>query len=404
LFGQYARGGTSRRSQELAVDQLVLPNKLTGPNMSHFVRTGVLLSAIIAFLQVIPVQAQEWRLVWSDEFDGDSLDLTKWSFQYGTGTSEGLVGWGNNELQYYTDREANIFVADGKLHIVARQEAYMNRNYTSARIRSIHNGDWKYGRFEIRAKLPEGRGLWPAIWMMPTENVYGGWAASGEIDIVELVGHEPDVVHGTLHYGGRWPNNVHRGARFQLQEGKFSDDFHTFTLLWREGEMRWFVNGIYYQNQNSWFTAGHDFPAPFDQRFHFILNVAVGGNWPGSPNHTTVFPQEMVIDYIRVYQLDTSTSFEDDEEEVPQGYHLQQNHPNPFHSATSIEFSLPKTSYVMLDVFDIMGRHVSTLSRGYHPAGRHRVEFDASTLPAGFYSYRISTGSYYQARQMIIVR
>jgi len=245
----------------------------------------------------------EWQLVWSDEFETDELDTDKWSYQFGTGASEGLQGWGNNELQYYTDREENIYIEDEMLHIVARDESYEGMDYTSARIRTINQGDWRYGRFEFRAKLPEGQGIWPAIWMMPTDDVYGTWAASGEIDIVELVGHEPDIVHGTLHYGGQWPNNNYSGDVYQLDSGKFSDDFHTFTLEWEEGEIRWYVDGDHYQTQDDWFTEGQDFPAPFDERFHLILNLAVGGNWPGSPNETTEFPQELILDYVRVYQL-----------------------------------------------------------------------------------------------------
>jgi len=246
---------------------------------------------------------KEWQLVWSDEFDTDELDESKWSYQYGTGRDEGLTGWGNNELQYYTDREENIFIENDLLHIVAHEENYEGMNYTSARIRTIDKGDWLYGRFEIRAKLPEGQGIWPAIWMMPTESVYGGWAASGEIDIMEYLGHEPDKVHGTLHYGGSWPYNDHSGDDYQLDDGKFSDDFNTFTLEWEYGEIRWYVNGEHYQTQNNWHTQGHGFPAPFNQKFHMILNLAVGGNWPGNPDDTTEFPQKLIVDYVRVYQF-----------------------------------------------------------------------------------------------------
>jgi len=245
----------------------------------------------------------EWQLVWTDEFEGEELDTDKWSYQYGTGQSEGLTGWGNNELQYYTDREENIYLQDGKLHIVAHEESYEGMNYTSARIRTINQGDWRYGRFEFRAKLPEGQGIWPAIWMMPTDNEYGTWAASGEIDIMEMVGHEPDVVHGTLHYGAQWPDNVYSGDEYRLDSGKFSDDFHTFTLEWEEGEMRWYVDGKHYQTQNNWFTDGHAFPAPFNKRFHLIMNLAVGGNWPGNPDASTEFPQKLIVDYVKVYQL-----------------------------------------------------------------------------------------------------
>ena len=250
-----------------------------------------------------PEEELEWQLVWSDEFDGDELDTDKWSFQYGTGESEGLTGWGNNELQYYTDREENVTVDNGKLIITAREESFEGMGYTSARIRTKDKGDWKFGRFEFRAKLPEGQGIWPAIWMMPTDDRYGTWAASGEIDIMELVGHEPDVVHGTLHYGGQWPNNVNSGDEYQLESGKFSDDFHTFTLEWEEGEMRWYVDGEHYQTQDDWYTEGHAFPAPFDERFHLLINLAVGGNWPGNTDASTEFPQELIIDYARVYQL-----------------------------------------------------------------------------------------------------
>ncbi|GAB6090237.1 glycoside hydrolase family 16 protein [Spirochaeta dissipatitropha] len=242
------------------------------------------------------------ELVWADEFEGTSLDTSKWSYMHGTGEQFGLTGWGNNELQYYTDRAENIFVQDGKLHIRAVEEEYEGMQYTSARIRTLGKGDWRYGRFEIRAKLPEGQGLWPAIWMLPSDDVYGGWAASGEIDIMELVGHEPGTVHGTLHFGGEWPHNTYSGGSYRLDSGKFSDDFNVFTLEWEEEEFRWYVNGELFRTQKRWHTLRHDFPAPFDQPFHLLMNVAVGGDWPGDPDSSTVFPQEMVIDYVRVYQ------------------------------------------------------------------------------------------------------
>jgi beta-glucanase (GH16 family) len=372
--------------------------------MRKMLRIIMLMFVALSVVWTDDARAQDWEPVWSSEFEGDSLDTSKWSYQYGTGAAQGLVGWGNNELQYYTDRPENIFVEDGHLHIVAREERFGNRNYTSARIRTIDKGDWEYGRFEIRARLPEGRGLWPAIWMMPTDNVYGGWAASGEIDIMELVGHEPHVVHGTLHYGGSWPNNVHTGARFTLPEGKFSDDFHTFALEWREGRMRWFVDGVLYQQQTNWYTAGHDFPAPFDQMFHMILNVAVGGNWPGSPDHTTAFPQTMIVDYVRVYQQTAPTSSEPSGSGQSSSVVLTQNYPNPFSSTSNIEFVLPETSAVSLDVFDLYGRHISTVAEGYYTAGSHSVSFDLDGLANGVYMYRLQTGSHFESRIMVLAR
>jgi len=176
------------------------------------------------------------------------------------------------------------------------------REYTSARLRTLRKGDWKYGRFDIKAKLPFGQGLWPAIWMMPSEEKYGGWAASGEIDIMELVGHEPNKVYGTLHYGGEWPDDVQSGKSYTLPQGRFADDFHLFTIEWDTTQFRWYVDGIFYQSQNQWYTKNVAYPAPYDQYFHLLLNVAVGGNWPGDPDNSTVFPQQMVVDYVRVFK------------------------------------------------------------------------------------------------------
>ena len=242
-----------------------------------------------------------YTLVWNDEFDGTHVATTRWNFE--------VNGWGggNNELQYYTDREENAFVQDGFLHIVARDEEYTGpdgtRQFTSARMTTKNKGDWKYGRLDVRAKLPYGQGLWPAIWMMPTNSVYGGWPASGEIDIMELLGHDPRRVYGTLHYGGTPPDNRSSGGNFVLPSGSFSTGFHLFTLEWDSLQFRWSVDGREpYLTLNDWYTENGIYPAPFDQEFFMILNVAVGGNWPADPNDSTVFPQEMVVDYVRVYK------------------------------------------------------------------------------------------------------
>jgi beta-glucanase (GH16 family) len=239
--------------------------------------------------------------VWADEFEGTSVDQTKWEFQIGDGRAYGLPsGWGNNELQWY--RAENATVENGQLTITAKREPFETKAYTSVRMRTANKGEWKYGRFEMRAKLPLGQGIWPAFWMLPTDSIYGGWAASGEIDIMELVGHEPSRVVGTIHYGGSWPQNVFTNASYSLPNGTFADEFHRFAIEWEPGEMRWYVDGVHYQTQSNWWTTGGRFPAPFDQRFHLLLNLAVGGNWPGSPNEITVFPQTMVVDYVRVYR------------------------------------------------------------------------------------------------------
>lgn len=240
-----------------------------------------------------PSLSQCELLVWADEFDGPSLDTEKWSYQTGAG------GWGNNELQYYTDRVDNVSVNAGFLEIIALEENFMGADYTSARIRTIDKGDWTYGRFEARLKTPFGRGIWPAFWMMPTDNVYGTWPASGEMDIMELLGHQTNIAYGTCHYGTSG-NHQQLGSNLVLNEGDFSEEFHTFALEWTATSLNWYIDNSLYYSVSNLDVAPYEWV--FDQDFHFILNVAVGGNWPGNPNGATAFPQTMEVDYVRVYQ------------------------------------------------------------------------------------------------------
>jgi len=265
----------------------------------------ICLTLILSFNS--PVQAQcveieNCELVWSDEFDGTEVDTTKWSFQRGDGSEVSLPpGWGNSEQQWYT--ENNATVAAGFLTITARKESVQpGWNFTSARLRSFRKADWTYGRMEMRAKMPVGKGLWPAFWMLSTNREYGGWAASGEIDIMEYLGSEPDEVLGTIHYGGEWPNNTFSGTPYKLPEGSFDEDFHVFAIEWEEGEIRWYVDDVHYGTKTEWFSSAAPFPAPFDKKMHLLLNMAVGGNLPGAPDANTMFPAEFVIDYVRVYQ------------------------------------------------------------------------------------------------------
>lgn len=292
--------------------------------------------------------SNEWVLVWSDEFDGDAIDPAKWELE------ANCWGGGNNERQCYTarkdgDKGANAFVKDGLLHIVARKEWFTGPSsqdgsggsmatlpYTSARLRTKHRQEWTFGRFEIRAKLPRGQGTWPAVWMLPTDSPYGGWASSGEIDIMEAVNlgalsDEPGApegalenrVHGTLHYGRAWPGNVHSGTSYSLPgHANPADRFHLYALEWEAGEIRWYVDGVHYatQRETGWYSqylvAGAlvDAPvgAPFDHRskFHLLINLAVGGDWAGQVNETGIdeaaFPQTLLVDYVRVYQCSGS--------------------------------------------------------------------------------------------------
>ena len=255
---------------------------------------------LLCLNSITAISAEKWKLVWSDEFNGKQLDYSKW------GVKENAFGGGNHELQIYTDRKKNIRVENGRLIIEAHKDnaqiAGTQRQFSSGSIRTKHRGDWCYGKFEIRAKLPAGQGLWPAIWMLPTNDVFGSWAASGEIDIMEFRGHEPNTYHGTLHFGGLWPNNRQSTGKLKLAEGNFTDVFRTFGIEWEAGEIRWYLDGKLWQTKKKWDTVGGKFPAPFTEQFHLVLNLAVGGKFPGNPNAQTSFPSKMEVDWVRVYQ------------------------------------------------------------------------------------------------------
>ncbi|OWY19247.1 hypothetical protein C7N43_38215 [Sphingobacteriales bacterium UPWRP_1] len=240
-----------------------------------------------------PLHAQCWNLVWQDEFSGTALDTSKWSYVTGGG------GWGNNELQYYTNLPQNTAVWGGSLHITALAQTYGGAAYTSARLRTKFKGDWRYGKIEARLKLPQGQGLWPAFWLLPTENVYGNWPFSGEIDVMELLGHEPSVAYGTVHAGYNGAV-VSSSASYTLASGNFSDDFHLFAVIWNSTSIEFYIDGNLYATKTAADLWGQ---WPFTQLFHLVINLAVGGNWPGPPDATTQFPATMEADYIRVYQL-----------------------------------------------------------------------------------------------------
>ncbi|WP_391091685.1 family 16 glycosylhydrolase [Vibrio sp. NH-UV-68] len=298
--------------------------------------------ALVSLLPLLLVGCNQskWQLVWHDEFEGRDIDADKWTHEVN------CWGGGNAEQQCYVDDSANSFVSNGKLVIrllkgettgpdqVEGSDGYGQTTttlpYSSARLRTMNKADWKYGRFEVRAKLPQGQGTWPAIWMLPTDWVYGGWAASGEIDIMEAVNlgtayQEGDEVkpenrvHGTLHYGKSWPNNVYSGEAYDFSDSKSGPTakFHTYAIEWEKGEIRWYVDDVHYATQTSegwwshyqdeqgnWISGSGD--APYNQDFHLILNLAMGGNWPTSVNDggidSSIEQAEMQIDYVRVYQ------------------------------------------------------------------------------------------------------
>src|SRR5574343_488610 len=269
--------------------------------MKHIIGKVAVLLAIVSVFSFSKSDRVFNKLVWSDEFSTDGLpDPAKWGYEKGTGCPD-LCGWGNNELQYYTwDRKENARVENGRLIIQVRKENMEGSKFTSARLITKHQGSWKYGRFEIKAKLPPGRGIWPAIWMMPEKSAYGIWPNSGEIDIMEHVGYMPDSVFSTVHtksYNGMIGNQVSLGLNFK----DLHSAFHVYSMEWTADYMRFFVDGkqyYEYKNQHKSFAEW-----PFDQPFFLILNIAVGGGLGGRMGiDESAFPQQMEVDYVRVYQ------------------------------------------------------------------------------------------------------
>lgn len=235
-------------------------------------------------------------LVWDEEFSGSTLDPNEWNYEIGNGQG----GWGNNELEYYTNSPNNVLVSNGNLIIEARKETINGFNYSSARITTQNKKTFTYGRVDIRAKLPRGQGIWPALWMLGSNIGSVGWPACGEIDIMENLGQDSSKVYGTLHYGASPATHGSNGNQYMLNGSYFSSKFHVFSMDWKQDTVKLYVDdNLMLSVKKS--DVGSS-PYPFNQPFFFIFNVAVGGNWPGSPNDNTTFPQRMIVDYIRVYQ------------------------------------------------------------------------------------------------------
>ncbi len=271
-------------------------------------------------------QGQTWNLIWSDEFNGSAIDDSKWTHELGTGD----WGWGNNELQYYTASTNNSFVSNSELHILAKEQVINTSNYSSARIVTKDKFSFQYGKVEGRMKLPAGQGLWPAFWMLGQNISSVGWPQCGEIDIMEHVSNN-SYVNGTAH----WNNNghVYYGGLYNTNIA----DYHVYSIIWNASSIRYFVDGNIYYTQN--ILNNVNSTEEFHNDFFFILNLAVGGNWPGIPDASTVFPAEMVVDYVRVYQQNTIGIEEETTQEIncyPNPANNLLNVVNPFTSPTFI--------------------------------------------------------------------
>jgi beta-glucanase (GH16 family) len=269
------------------------------------ITTTILAASLLtsALEQVAPSDRAGWTLVWSDEFNGtDSspVDTSKWVLETGGN------GWGNDELEYYTARPENSFQQGGNLVIKAVQEKYTGqdgatRDYTSARLKTLGKFSHKYGRFEARIKIPQGQGIWPAFWMMGDDIAKKDWPSCGEIDIMENIGKEPSLVHGTIH-GPGYSGDKGIGASYGLpNDQRFADDFHVYAVEWEKEAIRFYVDDHLYTTRTpAELPKGTKWV--YNHPFFLLLNVAVGGGWPGNPDSSSIFPKTMLVDYVRVYK------------------------------------------------------------------------------------------------------
>ena len=342
-----------------------------------------------------------YSMIWNDEFSEPEINSDKWNFEIGTGN----WGWGNNEAQYYTSDSENAYIDDGKLVIQAVNENFGGMNYTSARMTTKNKGDWKYGKLEIRAKLPSGTGTWPAIWMLSTDGVYGGWPESGEIDIMEHVGYNPFHVHGTIHTEN---NNGMDGTQIggHIEMNDVFTDFHTYTIEWSEQSIKWYVDDTqfftyYNDNQNNFETW------PFNQDFHLLINLAIGGTWGGQQGiDDSIFPVKFEIDYVRVYeQVDLSIQ----DKITPKSFMIKGVYPNPFNPSTQIEYIIPDEGIVGVSIYDVNGRIIKNLIDESQSAGVHSIKWDSTNdqgkfVSAGIYFFSVDFKGRSETQKVILLK
>jgi len=310
-----------------------------------------------------------WNLIWSEEFNGSQINTQQWNYDIGTGN----WGWGNNELQYYTNQSANLSVSNGLATFRALNQPFGNSDYTSARIQSKNKFSVQYGKIEARMKLPMGQGLWPAFWMLGQNIDDVSWPNCGEIDIMEHVNNNP-YINGTVH----WYQNGHQSSGSSISTD--ITQFHLYSIEWDEEKIQWFLDGILYKT----FNIQNNVHNAFHQPFFIIMNVAVGGLWPGSPDNTTIFPAEMVVDYVRVYQPETVG--------IVENIISSNLYPNPNNGTFKIHNS---ENMECIKLYDTMG---SLVYQSYIKDGPI-----SSELPVGCYTVAIITKDGKIIRQSMVV-
>ncbi|KAF0153244.1 MAG: bglA3 [Ignavibacteria bacterium] len=335
----------------------------------------------LLFLVIVSqnVNAQSWKLVWSDEFNGSAINTSDWTFETGNNN-----GWGNNELQFYTGRPENATIVKGELIITAREESFGGRSYTSARMKTQAKKNFKYGRIEAYIKIPLGQGSWPAFWMLGENISTLGWPKCGEIDIMEHINNET-FIHGTVHWANSSGSHTSTGTKTSFDP----NIYNLYAIEWTETQIRWYINSRLY---NTFYIVNNiNNTEAFHKPFFIILNLAIGGRWPGSPNGTMQFPIEMKVDYVRVYEMVTNV---EENKTIPLELELLQNYPNPFNPETTISYRLSAFSKVSLKVYDVFGQEVATLVNKLQPAGTYNLKLNT-------HNYKLSSGVYfYQLRAL----
>jgi beta-glucanase (GH16 family) len=317
-----------------------------------------------------------FQLVWADEFDGSTYDHSIWSPQIAGG------GFGNHEWQYYTGNEKNIFTREGKLVLKAIKENYQNHDYTSGKLWTQGLKNVNYGRVEARFKLPKGRGTWPAIWMMPAQSIYGGWPNSGEIDLMEFVGYDADKIYGTVHREAGSGNN---GDGNNIRINGNSDDYHTIRIDWEPAYIKWYLDEQLFHTYHNGYAGNVQWP--FDQAFYLILNFAVGGDWGGAQGvDETIWPQEFLVDYVRVYQKSEKAALKNVGNEI---FTISSVNPNTLEiNASNYPFDI--------EIYSVSGqKHI------YRQVSDSHTQIDISSLPLGVYIISASNGKDAYAKKII---
>jgi beta-glucanase (GH16 family) len=308
-----------------------------------------------------------WKLVWSDEFN-DSLDKSKWGLE---------LQEGDHGSTTYTNRPQNLFVANGCLALQAQKENYGGQPYTSTQVSTRNKASWRYCRIDVRAKLPAGKGMWPAIWMMPFQPAYGGWPSSGEIDIMENLGANTRLDYTTIHFGSG--NQSLQKTYTAPATATLSDSFHVYTMVWDSGSFTFYLDSNNYGTINQWSPNNVAYPKPFDKPFFLMFDLVVGGNWGGLPDNNTVFPQSMLVDWVRVYQRSSGANA------LRSLKQHKENDPLLTVAGSVLNYGLTSAATVRLGIYDALGRRILLIVNSNQEAGRYRFDLAAYHVTIGVY-------------------